>query len=160
MGSEDRKEMLKAINEVKEALGTMEKLYQRAKDSRDKAKKEEQQLSMEKSLLEGINEVKDVLANMEKLYQKEKDNREQAKEASNEKEPYNHGQCGGLAVSEVDEARKEASEAEADTSSAAAARKVNKKKEAQAEESGSGSEDEPRENTEEWTSSMPAVYSD
>ena len=86
MGSEDGKEMLKAINEVKEALGTMEKLYRRAKDSRGEAKKEEQQLSMEKNLLKGINEVKDVLANMEKLYQKEKDNRERAKEARSEKE--------------------------------------------------------------------------
>ena len=119
----------------------------------------------EEAMLKAINEVKKALAKMEKCFKKGevKNSRDIAgrDEAEEEKTPW-RAEIGDFVESEIKEAQKESLEAEADTSSAVESKKTKKDKGAPAEdsESESESEDESRENTEEWTSNMPAVYSD
>ena len=121
----------------------------------------------EEAMLEAINKAKEALAKMEKCYKRGKGKKDRD-EAEEEKEPYNHGQRGGLAVVGIDEAPKEAgAEAELEAESKAEA-EAEAEAQAEAEKgaplkgsgSESGSEEESRENTEGWTSSMPPAYSD
>ena len=116
----------------------------------------------EGEMLEAINEVKKALGKMEKCYKKVKNSRDIAGRDEADKETYWHG-GSALRVEGVEEAQKEAQkEPEKDLEKKGEKGKEAAEEEAPAKdsESDSDSEDESRKNTEEWTSNMPAVYSD